>query len=73
MQSIETIPNAIGGRKVASASKRSSPVFNPATGEQTAMLPLSELSEINAAVAAAKKAANVLWSVFIRLYICLDY
>ena len=62
MQSIETIPNAIGGRKVASASKRSSPVFNPATGEQTAMLPLSELSEINAAVAAAKKAA-IEWGV----------
>ena len=57
MQSIETIQNAIGGRKVASMSKRSSPVFNPATGEQTATLPLSELSEVNAAVAAAKKAS----------------
>ena len=62
MQSIETIPNAIGGRKVASASKRSTPVFNPATGEQTATLPLSELSEINVAVAAAKKAA-IEWGV----------
>ena len=62
MHSIETIPNAIGGRKVASSSKRASPVFNPATGEQTATLPLSEVSEVNAAVAAAKKAA-IDWGV----------
>ena len=57
MQTIETISNAIGGRKVASASKRTTAVFNPATGEQTATLPLSDASEVNAAVAAAKKAA----------------
>jgi malonate-semialdehyde dehydrogenase (acetylating)/methylmalonate-semialdehyde dehydrogenase len=35
-------------------------VFNPATGEQTAELPLSTLDEINAAVAAAK-AAQPAW------------
>ena len=33
------------------------PVYNPATGEQTASLPLSTVDEINEAVAAAKKAA----------------
>ena len=52
------IQNAIDGRKVtviiARASRRS---INPATGEQTAELPLSTAAEVNAAVAAAKTAA----------------
>ncbi len=52
-----TIQNGIGGRKVTSASGRTAPVFNPATGEQTAILPLSTLDEVNAAIAVAKAAA----------------
>ncbi|MFA5952339.1 MAG: CoA-acylating methylmalonate-semialdehyde dehydrogenase [Hyphomicrobium sp.] len=51
------IENAIGGRLSASVSSRTSPVFNPATGEQTAVLPLSTVEEVNAAVAAAKSAS----------------
>ncbi len=54
---MQTIQNAIDGRKVTSGSKRAAAVYNPATGEQTATLPLSTLEEVNAAVAAAKKAA----------------
>jgi malonate-semialdehyde dehydrogenase (acetylating)/methylmalonate-semialdehyde dehydrogenase len=54
---METIQNAIDGRKVTSTSRRLSPVYNPATGEQTAELPLSTVEEVNSAVAAAKKAA----------------
>jgi malonate-semialdehyde dehydrogenase (acetylating) / methylmalonate-semialdehyde dehydrogenase len=54
---VQTIQNAIGGRKVTSASKRTSAVFNPATGEQTAILPLSSSEEVNAAIAVAKAAA----------------
>ena len=54
---METIQNGINGKKVTSASGRSAPVFNPATGEQTAALPLSSLDEVNAAIAAAKAAA----------------
>ncbi|RUT30419.1 CoA-acylating methylmalonate-semialdehyde dehydrogenase [Arsenicitalea aurantiaca] len=50
------IANAIGGRLVPSASTRIVPVFNPATGEETARLPLSTLEEIDAAVASAKAA-----------------
>jgi malonate-semialdehyde dehydrogenase (acetylating)/methylmalonate-semialdehyde dehydrogenase len=50
------ISNAVGGKLVASSSPRRSPVFNPATGEQIAELPLSSLDEINAAVASAKAA-----------------
>jgi malonate-semialdehyde dehydrogenase (acetylating)/methylmalonate-semialdehyde dehydrogenase len=52
-----TIDNAIDGRKVTSSSPRIAPVYNPATGEQTACLPLSTVEDVNAAVAAAKTAA----------------
>jgi len=52
-----TIQNAIDGRKVTSSSRRFVPVFNPATGEKSADLPLSSVEEVGAAVAAAKKAA----------------
>ncbi len=55
------ISNAIAGKLVQSVSTRSSPVYNPATGEQIATLPLSTLDEINAAVASAK-AAFPAWS-----------
>jgi len=51
-----TIQNAINGVLQTSNSARTQPVFNPATGEAIATLPLSTLDEINAAVAAAKKA-----------------
>jgi malonate-semialdehyde dehydrogenase (acetylating) / methylmalonate-semialdehyde dehydrogenase len=54
---VQTIQNAIGGRKVTSTSTRMSAVFNPATGEQTAKLPLSTADEVNAAIATAKAAA----------------
>jgi len=50
------ISNAIGGKLVMSNSTRTSPVFNPATGEAIATLPLSTNAEIDAAVAAAKAA-----------------
>jgi malonate-semialdehyde dehydrogenase (acetylating) / methylmalonate-semialdehyde dehydrogenase len=52
-----TIQNAIDGRKVTSASRRIAPVYNPATGEQTASVPLSTADELNSAVIAAKRAA----------------
>jgi len=50
------IENAIGGRRLTSTSSRHAPIFNPATGEQIADLPLSSVEEINTAVAAAKEA-----------------
>ena len=54
---MRTIENAYGGKKIVSASTRFSDVFNPATGEATARLPLSTIEEISAAVAAAKTAS----------------
>jgi malonate-semialdehyde dehydrogenase (acetylating)/methylmalonate-semialdehyde dehydrogenase len=53
---MQTIQNAIAGKLTQSVSKRTQPVYNPATGEATATLPLSTIDEVNAAVAAAKKA-----------------
>jgi malonate-semialdehyde dehydrogenase (acetylating)/methylmalonate-semialdehyde dehydrogenase len=50
------ISNAIGGTLTQSTSPRTAPVFNPATGEQSATLPLSTAAELDAAVAAAKLA-----------------
>lgn len=54
---MERFMNAVGGKLVASTSARTSAVFNPATGEQTAELPLSTVAELDAAVQVAKAAA----------------
>ena len=50
------IGNVINGISVNSNSGRTAPVFNPATGEQTATVGLSSVSEVNEAIAAAKAA-----------------
>jgi len=56
---MNTIENAVAGKRYVSTGRRV-PVFNPATGEVSAELPLSTLSELNAAVASSK-AAQVAW------------
>lgn len=53
---MQIIENAIGANRVVSGSNRKSGVFNPATGEQIAELPLSTPAELNDAVAQAKAA-----------------
>ncbi len=53
---METIANVIGGQLSRSTSPRTAPIFNPATGEQSALVPLSTAAELDAAVAAAKLA-----------------
>lgn len=50
------IPNFINGETVESQSSRLTPVFNPATGEQTKQVKLSTASEVEAAIAAAQAA-----------------
>jgi malonate-semialdehyde dehydrogenase (acetylating)/methylmalonate-semialdehyde dehydrogenase len=55
---METIQNAINGRKVTSRSSRIAPVYDPAAGDQTANLPLSTAEETAAAVTAAAEAAG---------------
>ncbi|WP_119272770.1 CoA-acylating methylmalonate-semialdehyde dehydrogenase [Taklimakanibacter deserti] len=51
----KTIPHHIGGRKVEGRSGRSSPVYNPATGDETGALALASVEEVNEAVAVARK------------------
>ncbi len=53
---MQTLDNVIGGKLVRSTSARTAPIFNPATGEQSAILPLSTVAELDAAVQAAKAA-----------------
>ncbi|WP_370325511.1 CoA-acylating methylmalonate-semialdehyde dehydrogenase [Euzebya sp.] len=52
-----TIPHWIGGRAVVSASGRTAPVHNPATGRQTGTVGLADDAEVDAAVASALVAA----------------
>ncbi len=54
--SLPLIENAIDGKRVASSSEKRLPVFNPATGEESAILPLSTVEEVNHAVTTAKAA-----------------
>ncbi len=52
------IAHWIGGKQAPSESGRTSPVFNPATGEQTGSVGLASAAEVDAAVAVAKEAAR---------------
>ena len=53
---VSQISHFVGGRKVAGTSGRKSPVFNPATGEQTGEVALASTAEVRAAVATARAA-----------------
>jgi malonate-semialdehyde dehydrogenase (acetylating)/methylmalonate-semialdehyde dehydrogenase len=57
---MQIIENAVAGKRYVSSSTRRVPVFNPATGEQSAELPLSTMDELNEAVASAVT-AQVAW------------
>ncbi|MCJ2048937.1 CoA-acylating methylmalonate-semialdehyde dehydrogenase [Methylobacterium sp. J-070] len=50
------ITHFIGGRRSPGRSGRSSPVFNPATGEQTGTVALASRDEVEAAVTSARAA-----------------
>lgn len=51
-----SIPNFIDGQQVSSRGSRTSAVFNPASGEQTAALGLATREDVREATAAARKA-----------------
>ncbi|MEN0040410.1 MAG: CoA-acylating methylmalonate-semialdehyde dehydrogenase [Pseudomonadota bacterium] len=53
---MNTIPHYIGGKRVEGTSGRSADVFNPATGEVQAQVPLANADELNAAIENAKAA-----------------
>ncbi|HLE58318.1 MAG TPA: CoA-acylating methylmalonate-semialdehyde dehydrogenase [Candidatus Limnocylindria bacterium] len=52
----EHVNHWINGRRVAGTSGRSGPVYNPATGELARRVDFASAEEVDAAVAAAKKA-----------------
>ena len=58
---MQTIQNAIGGKLVTSTSTRTQPVFNPATGEAIATLPLSTLDSGSVAMASPVAGLNTGW------------
>ncbi len=53
---MEILDHLIGGESVAGTSGRTSPVYNPATGQQSAELPLASVTEVDNAVAVAAEA-----------------
>ena len=53
---MRTIEHFIDGISFSGDSKRTSKVFNPATGEQSAEVKLANNEDINTAVVSAKKA-----------------
>ncbi len=53
---MQRISHWIGGRSVVGESGRSSPVFDPATGEQTGAVDLASVAEVDAAVDRAAEA-----------------
>ncbi|MDH3512683.1 MAG: aldehyde dehydrogenase family protein, partial [Gammaproteobacteria bacterium] len=56
MTKIRTIAHWINGRTEAGSAARHGPVFNPATGEQTASVPMANSADMDAALAAASAA-----------------
>ncbi|THF84066.1 CoA-acylating methylmalonate-semialdehyde dehydrogenase [Cohnella fermenti] len=56
MTNPRTLNNLIGGQWVPSASGRAEPVYNPATEEVLAYVPMSSKEEVDQAVAAAREA-----------------
>src|SRR3954462_15686495 len=55
---VNRISHWIDGALVAGTSGRTSPVFNPATGQQSGEVDLASSAEVSAAVASAKAAAQ---------------
>ena len=54
----QRISHWVDGRLLEGTSGRTSPVYNPATGQETARVDLASAAEIDAAVAAARRAAK---------------
>ncbi|AIQ50275.1 CoA-acylating methylmalonate-semialdehyde dehydrogenase [Paenibacillus sp. FSL R7-0331] len=55
-QNVEVLKNYIGGEWVEAKSEQSEAVFNPASGEELARVPLSGREDVDRAVAAAQEA-----------------
>ena len=58
---MKTIEHFVEGKSFSGDSKRTSKVFNPATGEQSAEVKLASVTDVNTAVSKAQKMFEV-WS-----------
>ncbi|MDC5697473.1 CoA-acylating methylmalonate-semialdehyde dehydrogenase [Intrasporangium calvum] len=56
--SVRPLDHWISGGPVAGASSRTSPVYDPATGQTTALVPLASAAEVDAAIKTAVAAAG---------------
>jgi malonate-semialdehyde dehydrogenase (acetylating) / methylmalonate-semialdehyde dehydrogenase len=56
MTTLKTIQHRIAGRETAGESRRTAPVWDPATGTQQAEVLLAEAADVDAAVQAARRA-----------------
>src|SRR6202158_5435252 len=54
---VTQVTHYINGKQVSGRNGRTSPVFNPATGEQTGLVPIANAADVADAVAAATQAA----------------
>jgi len=54
---VTQVTHYINGKQVSGRNGRTSSVFNPATGEQTGLVPIANAADVADAVAAATKAA----------------
>jgi len=50
VETVNHVPNFVGGERLESSSDRTLPVTNPATGETIAEVPLSGAADVDAAV-----------------------
>jgi malonate-semialdehyde dehydrogenase (acetylating)/methylmalonate-semialdehyde dehydrogenase len=53
---LKTIQHRIGGSETSGGSRRTAPVWNPATGEQQAEVVFAEPADVDAAVRSARQA-----------------
>src|SRR5258708_38561176 len=54
---VTQVKHYINGKQVPGRNERTSTVFNPATGEQTGLVPIANAADVADAVAAATRAA----------------
>ena len=66
---MNTILHFVNGKKFSGVSKRTSKVFNPATGEQTSEVKLASTKDVSQAVEKAKKTFESFFFVFISTII----
>src|ERR1700687_2209653 len=54
---VTQVKHYINGKQVSGRNRRTSSVFNPATGEKTGLVPIANAADVADAVAAATRAA----------------